>query len=342
MSNTNDYIITTMSGGITQRTFKTTYSIPAQADVEKSTQAPFQISFPGVPAIRGAWKPYQVVGGGDPPSVTPIPDSSVIEPILGDNLYHWWKFDDGGGTGTDAANSGVSPNAGGTGGGGGTFVHNAVDDVSLGNRNSKINCINTSGEAATSFTRQLVTQGGGGNPYTDFGSEMYLASGSLDQFTVSGWFKVTASLPSAFGMLWGFSRNENVDDGAGMYYDPSSPSEGLHFFCGGTGAAYQRVSSVGAPNVGEWFHIACVLDVTGSIHKAYLNGTAGANYSASAVLPPQKLDSSPITYINIGALGATHVNSPFHYFPVQASDFRWYNVALTDAQIQEIVEGDWP
>jgi len=337
MSNTNDYIITTMSGGITQRTFKTTYSIPAQADVEKSTQAPFQISFPGVPAIRGAWKPYQVVGGGDPPSVTPIPDSSVIEPILGANLYHWWKFDDGvsGAGTTEAANSGISSNAD-------VLFNNGIGNVSLGNRNGKIDCVNFTGAGATSFTRNLVTQGGAGNPYTDFGSEIYLANGSLDQFTVSGWFKVTASLPSARAMLWGFSRNEALDDGAGMYYDPSSPSEGLHFFCGGTGAAVARVSSVGAPNVGEWFHIACVLDVTGSIHKAYLNGTAGANYSASDVLPPQKLNSGGPDYINVAALGATHVNSPFHYFPVQASDFRWYNVALTDAQIQEIVQGDWP
>lgn len=341
MSNTDDYIITTMSGGLTQRTFKTTYSPSAGEDVANAQTAPFQISFPGVPSIRGAWKPYYVVPDGDPPATIAIPDSEPA-PILADNLYHWWKFDDGGGTGTEAANSGVSPNKD-------TMLHNAVENVSLGNRNGKIDCINLTGKGDLSFTRQIVTQGGTGNPYTPMGSEWYLASGSLDQFTFSMWAKITGSLPSNLGVLWGFARNENLDDGAGMYYDPDGSSAGtvgLHFWCGGTGAAYTRVSSVATPPVGQWFHVACVLDVTGGIHKAYLNGTAGANFDPSpgAYLPPQKLDSAinSRSFLSVGLQAAQHVDQPFHNFPVSVSDMRWYNVALTDAQVQEIANGDWP
>ncbi len=333
MSNTNDYIITTMSGGITQRTFKTSYSLAKQADVEKATRAPFQISFPGVPTIRGSGKPYYAVPDGDPPPADAILETTPA-PILADNLYHWWKFDDGveGAGTTEAANSGVSSNAD-------VLFNNGIGNVSLGNRNGKIDCVNFTGAQAASFTRAVAIDGDGN--FTAMGAELYLADGSLDKFTVSMWAKVTSSLPSQFALLWGSSRNSNVDDGVGMYYDPSSPSAGLHFFCGSTNSSYQRVSSVAAPNVGEWFHVACVLDVTGGIHKAYLNASGGANFGGT-VLPPQWGGSAEPIYFNAAALGATHASAPFHYFPVQISDFRWYNVALTDAQIQEIVEGDWP
>ena len=216
------------------------------------------------------------------------------------------------------------------------FVANS-GDVGIGTE-SPLSMLSIKGNGSTKWGGIAID--GDGN-FTAMGAELYLADGSLDKFTVSMWAKVTSSLPSQFALLWGSSRNSNVDDGVGMYYDPSSPSAGLHFFCGSTNSSYQRVSSVAAPNVGEWFHVACVLDVTGGIHKAYLNASGGANFGGT-VLPPQWGGSAEPIYFNAAALGATHASAPFHYFPVQISDFRWYNVALTDAQIQEIVEGDWP
>lgn len=308
------------------------------SDCETVIQPPFSIlnksigiKKKGTPYLASTTRPRVVSQTGTDftlgRSALPV-DPCYVEPASDDDILHWWKLDEGAaqvpnGQGADTGNSSNTS----------VLFHNAAVNVPNGDRTGQVDVVEFTG-INLSFTRNVAVDGGGN--FTAFGEEIYLRTG--DQFTVSLWAYIPDAYPSSTALLWGSARNENMDDGLGMYYHPNDPSQGLHFWCGRTNASSDRVSSVPAPSLNTWFHIACVLDVSGGIHKAYLDGVAGSDLSSGdpAVLPPEWGQTGHPIYFNFAALGATHVNAPFHFFNVQISDFRWYNKALSAGQIQQL------
>lgn len=108
-----------------------------------------------------------------------------------------------------------------------------------------------------------------------------------------------------------------------------------------------KKATISMPASDEWHHVACVLDVSGSLQRIYVttedgSTTSGTDYTA-AVVSPLNGFTGDITSFKFSIGGAWG-----YYAPFRVSDFRVYGKTLSQAEVEAISgdgtpgDADWP
>jgi hypothetical protein len=149
-----------------------------------------------------------------------------------------------------------------------------------------------------------------------------------DSLSFEGWIKVASYAP---GII--FIRGDNRG-GLDPYHMSMQPSGQLHWGINTEENTFAFVQSPGAIPIGEWLHVAAVLDgATGNL-GLYVNGSL-VNQTNTTLRPLRDLDPSSEPTLGIGNHGGT-----FHHFPFHGSVDEWalYSRALSAPEIQGIFQ----
>ena len=176
------------------------------------------------------------------------------------------------------------------------------------------------------FGSVLSLPGGRGGGYIQIPGQALIG---IDTISVAGW--VNLSSDSRREKIFSFGQHKNE-----------------HFYCtardGYEDAGYRvRITEKGkgaeqgtaskSLKKGQWIHLAAVLDTTKKTISSYANGVLVAQATDVTLNMEQILDDDDekvnLLYIGRGQVGATELNAKLH-------DFRLYNIALTDEQVQTI------
>jgi len=149
-----------------------------------------------------------------------------------------------------------------------------------------------------------------------------------DSLSFEGWIKVASYAP---GLI--FIRGDNRG-GLDPYHMSMQPSGQLHWGINTADNNFAFVQSPNAVPLGEWIHVAAVLDgATGNL-GLYVNGSLVSQTNTS-LRPLRDLDPNSEPTLGIGNHGGT-----FHHFPFHGSVDEWalYSRALSAAEIAGIFQ----
>jgi hypothetical protein len=327
VSNTNDYIITTLSSGSTEYTNLSNAAI----------QAPFSLGIPTARTLRSTGAPY-VSTLGNPSNIF---TREVITPSGGggggipasitarDNLLHWWKMSDG--STTSATDYGLSASSGVT-----DLTLDGVTSVSGGpSELGSPNAISFDGVNDVAWVK-IVDSGGTNSTIGDLFDESHGQG-----MSISMWVKDDASTRANYSVYWVGTTSNSWNDGMGTYF--FSPGTTLFFWLNPLWNGYRTSEPNTLPHSG-WRNIIMTYpdkDTTSRFYKVYYDGSEVASYGAhSATIPNTTINSvanaklSFASYVRPDGTSAGHVD-------IVASDIRLYNKVLTTDEISDIAAGDY-
>ena len=326
MSNTNDYIITTLSSGSNEYT--------NLSDVQ--VQAPFSLGSPSAMNLRQTGAPYVTTGGNTSGIFTRqviaadsgggggIPESIAAR----DNLLHWWKLNEG--SDTTATDYGLSASAG-------------VSDLALSGVTTDAAGPSENGTpAAISFDGvndsanvKLVDSGG---TYTVVGD--LIATGG--PFTISVWIKDEKSPGyDNFDAWWQASSDSGLmsnSDGFGAYAFAS----GAAYYSIKWAAGYRAIEGGVYPTGGyvNWIiTFPAIADGVSRRMNVYHDGSEVAFLAPGGTISPAIAETAN-TRLSFGCITAPDGTTSRHTAPT-LSDIRLYNKVLSGGEISAIAAGDW-
>ena len=338
MSNTNDYIITTLASGSQEYT-------NAQG-CQITPQAPFSIGIPTGRSVRLTGAPYvltkgnasQVFNRQQISTQSGIPDSIV----QGENLQHWWRLNEGSTSyATDYGLRGGSPTQM-------SFVDAAIENngpSAIGIPSYvKFNGTSAYGKAAIVDTSN-----------NDTGINTTLTN---TNFTICFWvqnFYKPSDPPQPVDNatpIFAASSEASESDGVGSWYrgyssdwyfyvaDKANGQNGI-FHTGSNAGGVTRVESNNT-----WVHMAMVLEEDAAQLRTYVNGVLRFTRSTQNSPTGQVAGNTGNfgSWLLFGAAPANAANSELsltNYSFVALSDFRIYDTALSSTQLLSITSGDW-
>jgi hypothetical protein len=339
VSNTNDYIITTLSSGSTEYT---------NLCGNQSIQAPFALGLPTARTLRLTGTPYVTTLGNassifsrtEITSTTGIPDTITQAA----NLKHWWKLKTDSSTADDDGHSGASSTqmsfvsatfaAGGPSAIGspsyavfnGTSGYGKVTVVDTSNNDSNINTIFAAGDFTVCFWMRNL---GNGEAQGDavFNATAYLGGLSSNN-GVGTWYRTYNSNWQGFV---GDANNGQVGD-----------------FMTGSSGNWISSASAGA----AWVHCALQLDTTvnnGEL-RTYIDGSLVTQRTNVGGIPNvfnAKVGPNTGNHGSYMILGGSPSNSQnaalsvSKFSNVGIVDFRIYDTVLSTDDLAAITSGDW-
>jgi len=245
----------------------------------------------------------------------------------GDNLNHWWKLNTGDVSATDEGTTLVTRR---------NLTLNNVTTATNGNHTSTedVNIFNGTSAYAQS-----------GNLVSDF------ASIASCVFSVSFWVKLTAT-PATNDFLCQINQNGGWSNGWGVLFG-GTPQE-IRFYTGQNSG--NQYASIASPSVDTWTNIVCTYDFNSDpkVRMIYKDGVAGTNIATYNAWGGDACGGvtqrAGALYFGIGSAmyGATPTTFAGigYYTECELSDFRIYDICLTEEQVQNIYcegSGDtWP
>ena len=327
MSNTNDYIITTLSSGSTE------YTNPSDVAI----QAPFSLGVPNARTIRLTGAPY-VSTSGNPSNIFTrqiissdsgggggIPESITAR----DNLSHWWKMNDG--STETATDYGLSASVGVT-----DLTLDGVSSVSGGpSELGSPNAISFDGVNDVAWVK-MVDAGGTNTVIGDMFDEV----GNDGGFTLSMWVKDDESSRSNYDLYWVGTTSNSWNDGMGTYFFTNTT---LFFWLNPLWNGYRTTEPNTLPHSG-WRNIIMTYpdkDTTSRYYRVYYDGSEVASYGAhSSTIPNTTINSVANAKLSFASYVRPDGTSTYHT-NIVASDIRLYNKVLTTGEISAIAAGDW-
>lgn len=330
MSNSSDYIITTLSSSIKQRTFK-----------NGAVVAPFGMGIPGLQNLRGACQPYSNFPGGSNADFVRsdcvsaggggggggIPESIIAR----DNLVHWWKLNEG--SDTTATDYGLS----GSGGSTDMTLSGVTTDVAGPTENGTPAAISFDGVTDTAWA-PLIDSGGTDTSIGDLFNESH-----GDGFTLSMWIKDDAATRNNWDIYWIGTTSNSWNDGMGTYFSTYTATQ-LYLWMNALWNGWRATKENTIPHSG-WRNITMIYPdtSTGRTYKVYYDGVEVDSYGpwGAGNTPPSTLINSVAdakfsiaSYVRPDGTSTYHTN-------ISTSDIRLYNKVLTPAEISDIAAGDW-
>ena len=329
MSNSSDYIITTLSSSIKQRTFK-----------NGAVVAPFGMGIPGLQNLRGACQPYSNFPGGsnadfvrsDCVSAGGGGGGGIPESIIArDNLVHWWKLNEG--SDTTATDYGLS----GSGGSTDMTLSGVTTDVAGPTENGTPAAISFDGVTDTAWA-PLIDSGGTDTSIGDLFNESH-----GDGFTLSMWIKDDAATRNNWDIYWIGTTSNSWNDGMGTYFSTYTATQ-LYLWMNALWNGWRATKENTIPHSG-WRNITMIYPdtSTGRTYKVYYDGVEVDSYGpwGAGNTPPSTLINSVAdakfsiaSYVRPDGTSTYHTN-------ISTSDIRLYNKVLTPAEISDIAAGDW-
>lgn len=272
------------------------------------------------------------------------------------NIMHWWKLNDGAGLGAsyytlDSGNSGIgiipTPYASTTG-------LATIANIVGGDKSGTEDTLHFTGGGVYNYTKSRQTTGLG-----------FDTAG--DVFSYSFWMKLrtTWAAAVAYPTFWCARPNGGAAiGGLRCYADPDGGTNpALYFNVGDGWSAADRsgIDSTQQPDlvdkVGDWWHVVCVVDRSTSpnLGRIYVNAVAGTDQPGPLIPDPTNAADAPggnymfagsYWFVLGGLAWSTGPSAHASYAPnFEMSDFRIYNIALTEEQVTAIYcdgAGDWP
>lgn len=335
MSNTNDYIITTLASG----------SKEWEDECGNSLQAPFSVGLPTTRALRLTGAPYvstlgnassiftrQILSAG---GQTGVP-ATVTEAA---NLKHWWKLSEGTSTSDDNGKSGASATqmtflnttfaTGGPAAIGspsyavfnGSSGYGKVTVVDTSNNDSNINTIFTAGNFSVCFWLKNLNSGNETDGDAIFNATAYLGGLSANN-GVGTWYR---NYSSDWYAYIGDANNGQVGD-----------------FMTGANVGW----ATSAESRSGWVHCTMVVDNSAAQLRTYINGTLRGTRSivssVNAKVGPNTGNHG--SYMILGGSPTNSQNAALsvgRYSNVGIVDFRIYDTVLSTGNISSITSGDW-
>jgi hypothetical protein len=329
VSNTNDYIITTLSSGSNEYT--------NLSDVQ--VQAPFSLGSPSAINLRQTGAPYVVTQG--------IPSTLFTRQIIAAggggggvtaqaNLAHWWKMNEGSTTsatdygnatttGTNFTMSGVTSTAGG-----GPSAIGSPASISTDGVNDVINT-----KLSNGATKTVV------------GDLFDNASG----ISVCMWLKIPAAV-GTYDTFW-FAGNQVYplanNGGAGMFFRDASPDTLWTWF---EAENYTSPPTYSYNDIGyddtvgtDWVHWAYTFPASG-VPKVYINGALVHSYASFDPVNTEINPNSKDSWLSLGVVtratgGAPGTPAYNYYAAAHFSDVRLYDKELISSEVAAIAAGDW-
>jgi len=265
------------------------------------------------------------------------------------DLEQWWKLNEG--TGTSAANA-VD--------GGTALTHVSVTHGANGNRTSNEDVVDYDGNAG--YSEVSIIQASNNHPnYESVGDSLMQAAVS-----VTFWMKIETDTDGHDLRDWECpfiaSSVGAWRDGMGCYFHTTSGTDtgnwpnitGLWFWTakgeisGDSGVTNYLNSYAGAAiasNAAGWHHVACVVDAPTSI-MIYIDGSAGTQItSGGSILTPRLEDDTVHRHLSLAAFHKRGNDGTAYLSPLDLSDFRIYDKALSGAEVSAIASTgspDWP
>jgi len=225
-----------------------------------------------------------------------------------DNMNHWWKMNDGITTATD------------------------VGAASVTRRNITWETVTTTSNGNRSGNEDVIALDGTSDSYGKTDAVAAASFGASNLATYSFWIKPTGAFGN-YDTVFFCSFNSSWATGIALFW----LSNQLRFFTGRYNVSYSYASE---PAQDTWSHVACVFDYASSRREIWINGvkgTDGGTIDASGITGNQRFC--------VGAAIPGQTGSPAYFLDAEISDFRIYDIALSQAQIENIYcegDGDWP
>jgi fibronectin type 3 domain-containing protein len=227
---------------------------------------------------------YQVVAKD---SVSEYATSNIIAATPGLGQWDYWQFNDSTGT-------------------------RAVD--SWGARHGTL----TGGTSSTSGLQGKAIQLNGSNGYVALPAGLM---SSVNDFTIAGWVKLTAS--TTWARLFDFGTGTTNY----MFLSPVSGTNTVRYAIKVNGGAEQQINSTSPLPANEWHHVAVTL--SGSAGTLYIDGVA-AGTNTNMGNKPSALGTTNQNYIGKSQFGSdAYLNSI-------VDEFRIYNRALTATELKTV------
>jgi hypothetical protein len=335
VSNTNDYIITTLSSGSKDYTDLS----------DNQIQAPFSIGAPNARSLRLTGAPYvstlsnpsniftrQIIspggGGGIPESIT-----------ARDNLQHWWKMD--GPSTSEYSDEGLS--------GGSTTNLSLTDTTVESGGPSEIGSPSYVEFNGTSAFGQIAVVD---TSNVDTNINTIFAAGN---FSVSFWMRLESepSQPNALFNATSRAGGLSSANGVGTWYS-SGLMKFLGFVCHAqnglpgdfsTGTNTVWVSKV--ESFSNWVNCVMVMDVENDQLRAYVDGTQSGLRTLNGTPDDAQVAGNTGgfgSWLILGAGPSNSANSALtvsNFTNIGMLDFRIYNKVLSTDEINSIASGDW-
>jgi len=336
VSNTSDYIITTLSSGSTEYTNLSDASI----------QAPFSLGIPTARTIRLTGAPYVSTLGDassffsreilTPPDPNAIPQSITAR----SNLIHWWKMNDDPGAG--ATNYGLS----------------ASSELSMSFANGATQTAGgPSAIGSPTYIKFNGTNQFGTVPVVDrSNNDTAVNTVFREQNTsITFWIQTFQTDAVQFDPLFVASSHNAWNNGVGSWNGNPGLSAGYNSFVGhyqnGNVGLFGTGTQLVSPNrndlFGGWAHVGIVLDNAGDALKVYLNGALSGSRALNQDDITMRVAGNTGnhgSYLVIASGPSNAQNAAFAtnlYLNMGMNDFRIYNTALTTTQMAGIAAGDW-
>ena len=331
MSNTNDYIITTLSSGSNEYTDLSNNQV----------QAPFSLGSPSAINLRQTGAPYVVTQG--------IPSTLFTRQIIAadsggggipesiaarDNLVHWWKLDEG--SDTTAADYGLSS---GSEGSTAMTLSGVTTDVAGPSENGTPGAISFDGVNDTAFA-PLIDSGGTNTTIGDLFDQSH-----GNGMTLSMWVKDDESSRSNYNVYWIGTTSNSWTDGMGSYFLVGTT---LFAWMNPNYSGYRADKIDTLPHSG-WRNIIMTYPDTSTsrYYKLYYDGVEvdsyglwGAGTPPAGVGPSTLINSVADAKFSIASYVRPNGTSTYHS-NISTSDIRLYNKVLTTDEISDIAAGDW-
>ena len=321
MSNSSDYIITTLSSSLKQRTFK-----------NGAVVAPFGLGVPGVQSLRGACQPYSSFPGGsnadfvrsDCVSAGGGGGGGIPESIIArENLLHWWKMDEG--SSTSATDYGLSSSVGVS-----ELTLNGVDPDATGPAAIGTPAACSFDGVSDSANTKLVDSGG-----TNTAVGELVDSGG--DWSISFWIKDESSSFTLFDTWFQGSTTSGIGtDGFGVWGSSTSP-----FWWIKAWNAYRQ--NIAALPTGGWLHVTITYPVPSASSRdmiIYYDGSQVGLVNFSDVSVTTEIASTADARLAFGCIMYPNGTTSNHTSPT-LSDIRLYNKVLSSGEISSIAAGDW-
>lgn len=326
MSNTNDYIITTLSSGSNEYTNLSNIQV----------QAPFSLGSPSAMNLRQTGAPYivtqavpsslftrQIIAADSGGGGGGIPESIAAR----DNLLHWWKLNEG--SDTTATDYGLSASAGVSD----LTLDGVTTDAAGPSENGTPAAISFDG-VNDSANVKLVDSGG---TNTVVGDLIDTGGG----FTLSLWIKDEKS-PNydSFDAWWQASSDSGLmsNNGFGGYAVANTLYSSIKLANG-----YRAIEGGAYPTSGYKNWIITYpdpADGSGRRMNVYFDGSEVAFLSITDATVTTAIPATANTRLSFGCITAPDGTTSRHTAPT-LSDIRLYNKVLSGAEISAIAAGDW-
>jgi autotransporter-associated beta strand protein len=248
------------------------------------------IRYTDSPVTNGTTYYYQVVAKD---SLTEYATSGIVSGTPGLGQWDYWKFNDSIGT-------------------------RAVD--SWGARHGTL----TGGAGFTTGLQGRAVQLNGSNGYVALPAGLM---SSVNDFTIAGWVKLTAS--TTWARLFDFGTGTTNY----MFLSPVSGTNTVRYAIKVNGGAEQQINSTSPLPANEWHHVAVTL--SGAVGTLYIDGVAAGTNNNMGNKP------SALGITNQNYIGKSQFSADAYLNSI-VDEFRIYNRALTAAELKTVYTGYAP